>query len=45
MALPISEFRLFKVGKPFLGEARPSEARADAALAPALLLRGDSTGG
>ena len=30
MALPIGEFRLFKVGKPVLGEARPSEVRAEA---------------
>eukprot|EP00966_Prymnesium_polylepis_P256833 5932703-Prymnesium_polylepis.1 len=29
MALPVQELRLFKVGKPFLGEARPSEVRAE----------------
>lgn len=29
MALPVQEVKLFKVGKPFLGEARPSEVRAE----------------
>lgn len=29
MALPVQELKLFKVGKPFLGEARPSEVRAE----------------
>ena len=32
MALPLADFRLFKVGKPFLGEARPSEVRAEASI-------------
>ena len=32
MALPVQDFRLFKVGKPFLGESRPSEVRAEATL-------------
>lgn len=32
MALPLQDFRLFKVGKPYLGEASPSEVRAEAAV-------------
>ena len=30
MALPLSSFKLYKVGRPFLGESRPSEVRAEA---------------
>ena len=29
MALPVQQLKLYKVGKPFLGEARPSEVRAE----------------
>ena len=32
MALPVASFKLYKVGRPLLGEARPSEVRAEASI-------------
>ena len=32
MALPLTDFRLFRVGKPFLGELKPSDVRAEASI-------------